>query len=195
MSVQQQRRERERADRHRLIVKAARELAEAEGWAAVTTRRLSEAVAYSQPVLYSHFKGKDAIVAAVATDGFEELTGALRAARTGAGADPAAALAALADAYLDFAGAHPALYEAMFVRRSALEFATENTPEALRTAFAEFLLTVGPLAGGRDTDTLAELTWSALHGLATLDRTDRLRPDLAEGRLELLVDAVVSGGR
>ncbi|MFI8826536.1 TetR/AcrR family transcriptional regulator [Streptomyces sp. NPDC053431] len=194
MSAPQQRRERERAERHRLIVGAARELAEREGWEAVTTRRLSEAVAYSQPVLYSHFAGKDAIVAAVALEGVEELTGVLRAARADA-AGPAAALTALARAYLDFARAQPALYEAMFVRRSALEFATENTPEVLKAAFAEFLLTVGPLAGGRDPDTLAELTWSALHGLATLDGSSRLRPELAEGRLELLVGAIVSGGR
>lgn len=194
MSAQQQRRERERAARHSLIVEAARELAETEGWAAVTTRRLSEKVAYSQPVLYSHFKGKEGIVAAVATEGFVELTAALRAARTGA-ADPVAALTAFAEAYLGFARAHPALYEAMFVHRTTLEFATDDSPEILKTAFAEFLATVAPLAGARDTDTLAELVWSTLHGLASLDGTDRLRPDLADGRLELLVNGVVSGGR
>ena len=38
MSIQA-RRERERAEREKLIVTAARELAEAEGWDAVTTRR------------------------------------------------------------------------------------------------------------------------------------------------------------
>lgn len=85
MSVIRERRERERAQRHRLIVTAARELAEAEGWEAVTTRRLAERVEYSQPVLYSHFSGKEAIVEAVALDGFDELTAHLRRART---ADP-----------------------------------------------------------------------------------------------------------
>jgi hypothetical protein len=63
MSITRNRRERERAERHSLILAVARELAEAEGWEAVTTRRLAERVEYSQPVLYSHFKGKDAIVA------------------------------------------------------------------------------------------------------------------------------------
>ncbi|MEV7178839.1 hypothetical protein [Kitasatospora sp. NPDC093679] len=38
------RRERERTERHRLIVTTARELAEAEGRGAVTTRRLAERV-------------------------------------------------------------------------------------------------------------------------------------------------------
>jgi AcrR family transcriptional regulator len=49
----QEHKERERAGRHRLIVSAARELAETEGWDAVTTRRLADRIEYSQPVLYS----------------------------------------------------------------------------------------------------------------------------------------------
>ena len=59
----------ERAQRRQVIVNAARELAESEGWEAVTTRRLADRTEYSQPVLYSHFEGKDAIVSAVASRG------------------------------------------------------------------------------------------------------------------------------
>lgn len=70
-----------RAERDRLIVTAARELAEAEGWDAVTTRRLAAEIEYSQPVLYSHFKGKDAIVAAAAVEGRAELATELAVAR------------------------------------------------------------------------------------------------------------------
>src|SRR3954466_13506137 len=101
MSIQA-RRQRERADREQLIVTAARELAEAEGWDAVTTRRLAERVEYSQPVLYSHFNGKDAIVNAVAIDGFSELAAHLRRARQAAPA-PGHALRAVCRAYLEFA--------------------------------------------------------------------------------------------
>src|SRR4051794_41523423 len=102
----QSRRERERAEREKLIVNAARELAEAEGWDAVTTRRLSERIEYSQPVLYSHFANKDAIVAAVAVQGFEELGAALEAARRGQ-VERYELLRAVADAYLGFAAANP----------------------------------------------------------------------------------------
>ena len=105
-----QRRERERAVRHELIVRTARELAESEGWDAVTTRRLSERIEYSQPVLYSHFAGKDAIVAAVAEQGFAELAGA----RAAAGTAKEAVVGAI-HTYLAFAEANPALYDAMFV--------------------------------------------------------------------------------
>src|SRR4029453_7689245 len=109
MSIQT-RRERERAERERLIVTAALALAEAEGWDAVTTRRLAAEIEYSQPVLYSHFKGKDALMAAVAVQGFAELATELRAARTAAhGAREV--LAAVGAAYIAFAQHRPALYD------------------------------------------------------------------------------------
>jgi AcrR family transcriptional regulator len=182
----QERRERERAERGRLIVDAARELAEAEGWDAVTTRRLAERVEYSQPVLYSHFKGKDAIVRAVAVQGFADMTERLRAART-AHRSPARALRALAMAYLDFAAERPALYEAMFVREVDLSFGTAESPPELRAAFGEFVAAVGPLAGDDDVETRTEVFWSALHGQATLDHGRRLRPGHRRARLDLLL--------
>src|SRR5882757_4312224 len=156
----QQRRDRQRAERHRLILATARQIAETEGWDAVTTRRLAEAIEYSQPVLYSHFAGKDEIVAAVALDGFAELTESLRArvaagsdtARSDtagsdtAGSDAAGRVGAVARAYLDFAAAHPAVYAAMFTLHTALTFATPQSPEPLRDAFGVLR---DCLAGGR----------------------------------------------
>src|ERR1700709_1082693 len=104
------RRERERAARRQLIVTTARKLAEAEGWEAVTTRRLSTEIEYSQPVLYKHFSGLDQIAEALAIDGFGELADLLHTAR--ASAETAeCSLTPIAHAYLDFARANPALYE------------------------------------------------------------------------------------
>src|SRR3954468_21413840 len=129
-----ERRERARQQRARLIVTTARDLAEAEGWDAVTTRRLAELIEYSQPVLYSHFTGKDAIMAAVAVEGFAEIAAQLRAARAKA-ATARAALAAVVSGYVDFAERRPALYDAMFVHAVDLQFAHPETPAALREAF------------------------------------------------------------
>jgi|SRR5690242_9230575 len=193
MSIQA-RRERERAERERMIVTAARELAEAEGWEAVTTRRLADRVEYSQPVLYSHFAGKDAIMAAVAVEGFAELGAALRAARTPARtsarepADPRRTLADVAAAYTAFADRHPALYEVMFIRTLDLPFGRPETPGALRAAFGELLEAVRPVAGDDDPETLTETFWSGLHGLVTLLRNGRLRPAERARRLAMLVD-------
>jgi AcrR family transcriptional regulator len=183
----QERRERDRAQRYRLIVTAARELAESEGWDAVTTRRLSERIEYSQPVLYSHFSGKEAIMGAVALEGFEELAAELAATRPAA---PVEALRALCETYLEFALSRPALYDAMFVLPTGLEFAVPETPEVLKAAFNEIQRTVAPFAGETDSATLAELTWSALHGFATLTRTGRMRTEQRQNRVDLLVHQI-----
>src|SRR5215831_12249345 len=75
-----ERKGRQRVEREHRIIAAARVIAEREGWDAVTIRRLADEIEYSQPVLYSHFENRDAIVAAVAVEGFREITVALREA-------------------------------------------------------------------------------------------------------------------
>lgn len=187
MSVQE-RKERERAGRERLIVATARELAEQQGWDAVTTRRLAECIEYSQPVLYSHFRGKREIVGAVALEGAAEMAVALRAA-TRAADGPRDRVTALARAYLSFAERNPAVYDAMFQLDGGLAFAHEDTPAPLKDAFAALLESLGDVAGdGVYPGLFTEVFWAALHGLATLTRAGRLPPEDAESRVELLVD-------
>jgi AcrR family transcriptional regulator len=180
------RRARERAARRQLIVDTARQVAEAEGWDAVTTRRLSTEIEYSQPVLYKHFSGMDQVAAAVAVDGFAELGRLLRKARTGANT-PDDALARIARAYLDFARDNPAVYDAMFTARTTLRFAEPDTPPELVTAFDELREAVSAIANEADADTLTEVFWAALHGLVSLSRGGRLRPDHDRERVEALI--------
>jgi len=154
------------------VVRATRDVAESEGWAAVTMRRLSAELGVTQPVLYSAFASRQALIDAVALQGFRDVTAALEAVD----ASPLARMRA----YLDFAAAHPRVYEAMFSMPSGLPFAAEDTPEALHQAFAAIRVAF-PDADG----TWAEVAWSALHGLATLQAGGRLRPGHAQSRLDL----------
>jgi AcrR family transcriptional regulator len=181
----QARRERERAEREKLIVAAARELVESEGWDAVTTRRLAELVEYSQPVLYSHFTGKDAIMVAVAMEGFTDLAEELRdAALSG--------LAAVATAYTSFAERRPALYDGMFSRAVDLPFASPEAPAALHAAFDALSDALRPHAGDDDLGLLTETFWAALHGLATLTRGGRLPHHAHDERLTILLSRFTS---
>ncbi|MFE1311770.1 TetR/AcrR family transcriptional regulator [Streptomyces sp. NPDC058755] len=183
----QTRRERERAERERLIVTTARELAEAEGWDAVTTRRLAAEIEYSQPVLYSHFKGKGAIMAAVVVQGCADLAAELASARAEA-QGVRESLAAVAETYTSFAQRRPALYDAMFTHLVDLPFATEEAPEPLRAAFGELFSAVQPIAAeGDDPGLLTETFWAGLHGLVTLMRSGRLPEEAHERRLALLI--------
>jgi AcrR family transcriptional regulator len=172
-----------RAEREQQIVAEARAIAEADGWPAVTVRRLADAIGYSQPVLYSHFPdGRDGIVRAVAIDGFERLNVALAGAPRSASA--AKRIRATVRRYVRFAHDNPAVYEAMFSMPTDLGFATRAAPAALRQGFAALERALGDSANDLETET--ELLWSAMHGLVELQRHARLRPSHEDARLRLL---------
>ena len=155
----------------------ARRIAEAEGWEAVTIRRLATELGVTQPVLYTAFGKRQDIVDAVALRGFAELAAALDTGH------PAAV-------YLDFARAHPATYEAMFLMPTGLRFAAADAPAPMRAAFAA----VGRALGIAD-DVRTEIAWSLLHGVASLDRAGRLSAGAHDRRateLKRLLDVLTA---
>jgi AcrR family transcriptional regulator len=171
-------RARRAAERRQQILGAARAIAEAEGWAAVTSRRLADAIGYTQPVLYAHFPdGKTEIMRTVALAGFAELAAATRGAvgrKSGA-----RAVAAVAGAYLDFAAAHPSLYEAMFQLPIDARFAQDDSEAELRSGFDALAAVVGDGDDGTGT----EVFWSALHGMSLLERAGRMHPGQRRHRI------------
>ncbi|MBB6483204.1 TetR/AcrR family transcriptional regulator [Rhizobium lusitanum] len=180
---------RERAEREDRIVAAARAIAESEGWEAVTIRRLANEIEYSQPVLYSHFASRDAIVAAVAVEGFKELAAVLRAAAHAADGQRDA-LMKVATSYFAFALSRPALYDAMFILPTQLIFAEAETRAELRDGFEAITAVVSPFC--MDVEIVTETFWAALHGLAELERSGRVRPGMHEKRIALVVQAIIN---
>jgi AcrR family transcriptional regulator len=166
------------AERRRQILDAARAVAEDEGWSAVTSRRLAGAIGYTQPVLYQHFPGgKTEIMRTVALAGFAELAAATREA-LGHNAGPRA-IAAVAEVYLDFATAHPALYEAMFQLPIDARFAQDDAQAELRAGFSALAAALGDAGDG----TATEVFWSALHGMSLLERAGRMRQEHRPNRI------------
>ncbi|EKU46102.1 TetR/AcrR family transcriptional regulator [Brevibacterium casei] len=164
-------------ERRAAILAAARTSADSSGWSAVTTRRLAEAIGYSQPVLYGHFPGgKAEIMRTVALDGFADLRQrcqaaietAIETAGAEAGPDSRGVVEALAHAYLDFADAHPAVYEAMFAEPIGARFAEADNEPELRDAFTVLAEVIGE-------DTATEVFWGALHGMSLLERAGRMK--------------------
>lgn len=184
------RKERHRAERESRIVAAARAIAEREGWEAVTVRRLAVEIEYSQPVLYSHFENRDAMVAAVAIQGFEELALALQQAARGS-SEPRHALEQVAKAYIGYALRHPALYEAMFTLPTKLLFADAQTRPELRAGFEALVSVLAPFCADveADVEVATESFWAALHGLVELERSGRVRPGAHGERIAFIVRA------
>ena len=179
-----ERKQRDREARRAQIISAARRIAELEGWPSVTVRRLSDEISYSQPVLYGHFESREAILAAVAIEGFQEIGLALEKARKRA--KPGKMVESVASAYLDFAASSPALYEVMFSLSLNLPFADTATPPELRFAFAQLL----EMFQGQSSkpEVLSELFWAGLHGIAGLTRTRRFPPSRQKERVKMFVE-------
>ncbi len=174
---------RDRDSRRAQIVSAARRIAELEGWASVTVRRLADEISYSQPVLYAHFENRDGILAAVAIEGFQELGLALEKARK---RPRGSAVESVAAAYLEFAASSSALYEVMFSLGLGVKFDDAATPPELRFAFSQLLELFKEQ--GPKPEVLTELFWASLHGIAELTRTKRFPPKRQKERVRVLVE-------
>lgn len=141
-----------------------------EGAEALSLRAVARRSGVSAMAPYRHYPDKEALLAAVASRGFEGLREALLAADTSA--LPGQALVDQAVAYVGYARANPALFRLMFGAT-----ATGLHPERLaagETAYAVLARRVAtdtPEAG-RDARTLG--CWAMVHGLAMLFLDGRL---------------------
>ena len=137
-----------------------------------TLRGVGDALGVSRTALYRHFSDKQALVAAVAREGFRTLRLALVAAWEGHGRGRAG-FEAMGDAYLQFAVAHPSHYRVMFGR--FVESGARD-PELIKEANGAFQALVDALVEqqrdgqvrGDDPVMLARFVWSVTHGIAML---------------------------
>jgi AcrR family transcriptional regulator len=95
------------------ILDAARRIVMREGFAALSMRKIAEAIEYSPATLYLHFASRDEIAQALCAEGYAQL---LETFVPLAGiADPAERLKALGRAYVAFGVAHPETYRLIFM--------------------------------------------------------------------------------
>jgi AcrR family transcriptional regulator len=174
------------------LVDAATALLRAEGPLGVTLRGAARRAGVSQAAPYRHFHDKEALLAAVAENGFRALAAATARAIEPHAEDPIRALRALAAAYLRYATDEPAHYRLMYAPtirgrhhpplRQAAESAWEHFTSLIRAGQRARLLRTGEPA------TLAFVLWSLLHGLAMLLVDRQLPPRVTSVPVELLGD-------
>ncbi|MEU4154601.1 TetR/AcrR family transcriptional regulator [Streptomyces sp. NPDC026659] len=155
-----------------LLENAERTLRE-KGAAALSLRELARATGVSHAAPGRHFKDKQALLDALALDGYERLDRALTAATA---ADPGAPLeqrmTALARAYLGFAIENPELLELMFARKhepagsDRLAAAVDRTLGSLTRLFTD-AQERGEIVQG-DPERITLVAAASLHGLAAL---------------------------
>ena len=168
-------------DLERALVAAARALLEKEGLEALSLRAVARAVGVSPAAPYHHFPDKDALLAAVAAEGYRDLTAAM-AARMARESEPTKRFLGTGAGYVAFAAANPALFRLMF-GGSGHRFSTHAGLATAGMAAYEILSRAAGeavAASKRDPSTvpMTMLTaWSLVHGIAMLVLDAEVAPE------------------
>src|SRR3977135_3975047 len=172
-------------------LRAAIELLEEDGAAGLSVRAVARRAGVSPGAPDRHYADRDALVSAVGAEGYRELAGHLSAAHPPP--STAAALAAVAVAYVQFALEHPALFRTMF---SDPCDGDSSERVAATTAIAEYAgAPVGRAFPGGDPDALPTAIWAVVHGLAFLHldgKLDTSTPQVVADRVRAAVLALVA---
>jgi AcrR family transcriptional regulator len=142
-------------DLRRAILRSAEQLMEKQGVAARSLRAAPRRAGVSHNAPYRHFPDRDALLAALAAEGFAQLKQALdgKSGRE------------LGEAYVSFALERPERFRLMFGGR----LAKSGSAELHAQAQAAFGALQGAFAGlGADAEYAAAAAWSLVHGLAHL---------------------------
>lgn len=156
------------------LLRAGREILAQEGLAALTLRAAARAAGVSHAAPYRHFADGEALLAALATEGFDELHRILLAARDAArDRDDGDRLGTLSAAYVGYAVAQPAMYRLMFGPAIASKSAHRELMATAARAYGVLADAVAdrvgrPPAEGRGLRALTLGAWSLVHGLAQL---------------------------
>lgn len=184
------------------LVEAALSLIAEKGPSGFTFAEASRAAGVSPAAPYRHYRDRDALMADVATRGFERFTDALSRSWNGGKPDLYTAFLAVGRDYIRFARAEPALYAAMFEaglpRGSypALDDAGGRAFAIVREACEAIAASVAQEK--RPPTLMMSLhIWSMAHGIATLfargDLSRRPIPMSAEDLLEAEVHIYLKG--
>lgn len=158
------------------LLRAAGNILEKEGVEALKLRAVARRAGVSHNAPYRHFPEREALLAALAAEGFEWLGAAQRKAAEAGG------LRAMGEAYVEFALAHPQRFRLMFGGRISLAKHTRLREVAAR-AFEELsgalASSVPEARGTRDASIAA---WALVHGLVQLLLGDRIPAAAKQGR-------------
>jgi AcrR family transcriptional regulator len=174
------------------LISATRELLAARGPQGFTLADAARKAGVSAAAPYRHFEDRDALMQAVAHEGFV-LFGKNIFAATEGHCDPREALAAMGRAYLAFARAEPGYYAAMFALRHGDDAPPDEEHDA---AFQLLISTIASILAERNlpgdaASPLAFQIWGLSHGVATLATTGHL-DDAGMSAEDILVDGAMA---
>jgi AcrR family transcriptional regulator len=155
------------------LLKTASEILSEKGIKKLTMRSLGSKVGVSRTAPYRYFKNKDALLLAIAEEGFNELTIRYRKINRDNSLDSFSRLQHIGLAYIEFAIKNPGAFRLMFGRQIIQQDRSEKLCSDAKKTFNEYLIAVKALEEDKsitsvDYAVLANYFWTIVHGLAIL---------------------------
>ncbi len=155
------------------LLKTALEIISEHGLEKVSMRGLGQRLGVSRTAPYRHFSDKNALLCAIAEQGYKKLTAAMNAYNKQLSDDALTRLNNTGIAYVEFAVSNPVHYRIMF-GNEILE--SKRTPELIRAAeatFKELLYAVNRCQDEKlikpfNPYIIANTLWSTTHGISML---------------------------
>ena len=151
------------------LLRTSRTMLNEGGPSALSMREVARRTGCTHQAPYHHFENREAILAALVTEGFRELTERLRTAHDQAeGKGPRATFEAAGKAYIGFALDNPGVFRIMFRPDMCNPESSPSLLEASGQAHAELERLTRTVYGQRSTTEHEVVIWSHVHGLAGL---------------------------
>lgn len=174
-------------DLKQALIRAALEVVAQEGGRNLSLRQVAKRVGVSHNAPYRHFPDRDALLAALAEEGFRDLTAAMITYSQGVPGPPEH-LTAVGTAYVGYALEHPHHYRLMF---SDFQWGSGVYPDLDFWSEKGFQVLLSAIDRGIrsgvfrqvETKSLALVAWSLVHGQALL-AIDRRISFSSEGELQ-----------
>lgn len=155
------------------LIQAGTEILTEEGIGSLTLRKVASRAGVSHSAPYAHFKDKEALIAAISTEGFRLLYERMELAAAKHQASSDQMLLEVAFAYLSFALENPAYFKVMF--SGALE-REKDYPDFVSMSKKNFQFLTDlmqrcqreKILHDGDPDVLAVSVWSLVHGFVAL---------------------------
>lgn len=166
-------------DLRRALLEEAVRTIHSDGVAGLTLRTIGARLGVSRAALYRHFADKNALLAAVAAEGFRTLRLEI-AATFPDDRQTRDAFADMAVAYVSFAVKHPSHYRVMF---GGFVAGNETSPELVEEGTGAFNVLVNAIVALQRRGELradeplpmAQFVWATVHGMAMLAIDGQLR--------------------
>lgn len=174
------------------LLNAAEAVLDRDGIDGVTVRAVAHEAAVSPMSVYNRFDSKEGLIVALAMRALEQLAEAIDVPDD---VEPVERFRRACRSYREFALRHPSRYSLIFGAGSPLEDQSSEVARSGQEVFAvlvELIDTMRKATPERDSTEDAQIVWSALHGVVTIEQAGRGRTPDAAATFEHLLDVLTN---